>query len=479
MAKQNKPKQPSLRITSVKTVPEMEPLPDIKTVPEMETVLESEQLKEQFYELLLPEEYGELRQYLRNDGFLSNDEINAVLRDGRLVKEELAEKLHVLKLPSEDKGLQEKLTDYLWELHEVIQDPALEKFRADQLYRVETIQAIPDAERKTGEEEVHANQKKSDKSLEIVNGGLIANFIHNFKKTHKLEENPEVWREKKTRFQWQDVEDSIDKMGLSREMLAETGNLDRLLKGEKTGVIDFKSEYNGQETLLRGKIYLVSQGQEVKPYFQPVKQSLQVPEHKWGYTFSNEDKETLHQKGELGKQVELDDQVTGKKYKAYVGVDRETNSLTVFRADRFHTPIQIKGVTLSKEQQETLQQGGAIRLSGLTSENGQKYDADIRVSAGARSLSFSPPSEAIKQTIDVKTAKEMERSSDQLQGTSAGGATTKNKLPEQKQKKTEAKNRGIEPEVAKGEPAGKKESTKNKSRTKSPKSRKDQGLGVE
>ena len=461
MAKQNKPnRSPSLKISPVS---EMAP--------------EAEQLKEQFYELLLPEEYQELRQYLGNDGFLSNDEISAALRDGRLGKEELAEKLSTLNLPTENKGLQEKLTDYLWELHQIVKDPALDQIRADRLYQVETIQALPGAEAKPEVAE-QVKQRQPDRSLEIVNGGLIANFLHNFKKAYNLQENPPLDMGKKTRYQWQDVEASLGKMGLTREILAETGNLDRLLKGEKTGVIDFKSVYNNQETALRGKLYLVGQGEEVKPYFQTVKQTLQVPDQKWGYSFSQEDKDTLKQKGELGKQVELDDQYTKKKFTAYVGVDQETNSLTVWRADRFHVPIQIKGVTLSKEQQETLQQGGAIRLSGLTSENGQKFDADVQVSAGKRSLSFSPPSEAIKQTLDVKTAKEMERSSDQLQGTSAGGATTKTRLPEQ-QRKTDATNRGIDPNVGNaGEQTAQKASNKKKSQAKNKKTQKDQGLSV-
>jgi hypothetical protein len=471
MAKKDKTKQqPSLKIT---------PLGD--------DVPEAEKLKEQFYELLLPEEYQELRQYLGNDGFLSNDEINAALRDGRLAKEELAEKLTASNLPNEDKTLQEKLANYLWELHQIVQDPALDTLQADRLYRVETIQspdgpAIPDVERKAGEDLEQSRQRKSSTGIDIVNGGFIANFLHNFKKAYHLEDNPQISMEKKSpRYQWQDVEASLEKMGLTREMLAETGNLDKLLKGEKTNLIEFKSEFNGQQTPLRGKIYLVSQEEKITPYFQPVKQTLQVPDMKWGYSFNQEDKEKLKQKGELGKVVQLEDYKTKDKYKAYIGVDQDTKSLTVWRADRVHIPIQIKGVTLSKEQQETLQEGGSIRLAGMTSENGQKFDADIQISASKRSLSFSPPSEAIKQTIDVKTAKEMERSSDQLLGTSAGGATTKTNLPEQKQSRTESKNKGIEPERAKDvEPAAKKEQGRTQSQGKNKKNQKqkDQGLSV-
>lgn len=462
--------------------------PSLKIVPVGEAVPESEQIKEQFYELLLPEEYQELRQYLGNDGFLSNDEISAALRDGRLVKEELAEKLSTLNLPSSDKTLQEKLTEYLWELHEIIQDPTLEKIRADQLYYVHTIQLLPNAKRDTDEEkDEQMARKKPDRSIEIVNGGLLANFMHNFKKTYNLEEAPSIEIGKKTRYQWEDVEASLSKMGLTREVLAESGNLERLLRGVKTGLIDFKSEFNGQDMPLRGKVYLVKQGEEIKPYFQSQKQTIQIPERFLGYALSQEDKDTLRQKGELGKRVELEDAYTRKKFGGYIGVDQETNSLTVWRADRVFIPMQIKGVDVSKEQQETLRQGGAIRLTGLTSENGQKFDADIQLSAGKRSLSFSPPSESIKQSLDLRTAKDLARPSEQLQGTAVGASTTRDKLPEQKQTKAIARQKALEPSRSAGTldtpevtmksgPATKKRQSKDQGKNK--KVQKDQGLTV-
>ncbi|MVM42213.1 DUF3945 domain-containing protein [Spirosoma sp. HMF3257] len=386
-----------------------------------ETIPEGEQLKEQFYEMLLPEEYQELRQYLGNDGFLSNDEISASLRDGRLLKEELTQKLSALNLPTEDIVLQEKMADYLWELHQIIIDPTVEEISANQYYQVEAIHPFPGGEQGKSEQEEMGQQPVKDRSLQIVNGGLIINFIHNFKKAYHIDETPRIDRVKKTRYQWQDAQSSLEKMGISRDLLAESGNLDRLLRGEKTGIIDFKTDFNGQEIPLRGKVYLVRDRNEVIPYFQTVKQKLQIPDQKLGYSFSPEDKDELAQKGELGKRVELEDPKTKEKFKAYIGVDQETNALTIWRADRVHIPMQIKGVTLSKEQQQTLEQGGAIRLSGLMSENGQKYDADIQISAGRRKFSFSPPSEAIKQSMDARTAKDITRTSDQLQGTSAGG----------------------------------------------------------
>ena len=132
-----------------------------------------------------------------------------------------------------------------------------------------------------------------------------------------------------------------------------------------------------------------------------------------------------------------------------------------------------------------------------TSENGQKFDADIQVSAGKRSLSFSPPSEAIKQSIDTKTAKDLGRASDQLEGTFVGTSTTKNNLPVQKQKKSEAKKKGIEPGRSEGpvrrsgtsagavnspeavlKQEGATEKKPSKGQSKNKKAQKDQGLSV-
>ena len=481
------------REQSVESVqPTMKPVPSKPDAPEIIQLTplgdqrgQDELLKERVYEALIPEEYLELRSFLRNDGFLSNDEINAALRDARLEKGDLVQALADKGILSDEPALQEKMADYLWELHEIIQDPSLEKVRADQLYRVQTVQPISGINQATGQEIDPQQRKKgdksADKSFEIVNGGLIANFLHNYKKAYNLNQNPEVRMEKKTRFQWQDVEVSLGKMGITRELLQESGNLERLLKGEKTSLLDFKSTYNEQETQLRGKVYLVRQGQEIKPYFQTQKLNLIVPDKYLGLQFSEEDKATLKGKGELGRRVELQDAYTKKKFDAYVGVDKETNSLTVWRADRVFIPMQIKGVDVSADQQEMLRQGGSIRLSGLTSENGQKYDADIQLSAGRRSLSFSPPSEAIKQSIDVRVAKDLGRASEQLQGTSAGIATTKDKSPIQQQKKASAKQKGIDPDLAQSAdlvPQGKSERANQKDRAKKRKPQQEQGIGM-
>ncbi|GAA4463018.1 hypothetical protein GCM10023189_40490 [Nibrella saemangeumensis] len=137
-----------------------------------------------------------------------------------------------------------------------------------------------------------------------------------------------------------------------------------------------------------------------------------------GFTFNEEEKKTLKENGNLGKLVTLQDNVSRQTFQGYIGIDQETNGLTVFRADRLKMPDEIRGVKLSPVQKEQLLQGGAVLLSGLAGSNGQKYEAYVQINAAKRSLSFAPlAGNSVKQTVNVATAQELERPSQALKGT--------------------------------------------------------------
>lgn len=153
-----------------------------------------------------------------------------------------------------------------------------------------------------------------------------------------------------------------------------------------------------------------------------------------GYELTTRDKQNLEKAGEMGKRVELTDKMTGKQFAGYVGVDKETRSLTVLRAERLRIPQTIKGVTLTRPQQKNLEQGRAIKLEGMTSNNGQTFNAYVQVSAAKRSLTFARiPDNVIKQTVDQKTAQDLAKPVHQLKGDGAGGKKTIQPRDEAKQ----------------------------------------------
>ena len=193
-----------------------------------------------------------------------------------------------------------------------------------------------------------------------------------------------------TRYTWEQVEKQLAKYGITKEKLEQSGGLTDFLNGRRTGVIRFERTWEAQTAELTGKLYLVNTPDKgLRVHFQTVKQTLTIPETYLGYAFDAADRHNLHRRGELGKLVDLKDKVSGQVFRGYVGVDRDTNSLTVLRRDRLTIPAILKGVALTPEQQTGLEAGKAVKLTGLTGLDGKPFDAYVQVSASKRALSFA------------------------------------------------------------------------------------------
>ena len=230
-----------------------------------------------------------------------------------------------------------------------------------------------------------------------------------------------------TRYQWPDVADQFEKIGITRPDLEKAGQLDDLLNGRKTGLMQLtQTGEGGKPFQISGKLYIVNTPDKGPIIgIQPERKQLLLPKEFLGYELSARDKQNLEKNGEMGKRIELTDKMTGQKFAGYVGVDKETRSLTVLRAERLHIPQTIKGVTLNKQQQKSLEQGRAIKLEGMTSNNGQSFNAYVQVSAAKRSLTFAKiPDNIVKQTVDQKTAQDLTKPVHQLKGDGAGGKKT-------------------------------------------------------
>ena len=510
-----------------------------------------EQVQTQRYQLILPAEYEELRSYLENDGLLSNEEITKCLYDESLRRKDLA-KLIEEKSPSASGAEQEKLTAYLWDVHETVKGQPLSFIDPKQTYRVDVVdtQGIQPAEpRQSSAKSLSqggptAGGEVSPVTLHLdINGGFLANFLHNARLNHEqmgrfiaglerqhdqlkaqvvkqdqsqneppkarpaenaiaakspklLQESvpsPMRWQQlrqtvsdwiapsaqkepqkrkqalpvppqssneltlsnntqivnqqtkavamretitpdvashiapRPTRYQWPDVADQFEKIGITRSDLEKAGQLDDLLNGRKTGLMQLTQMGEGGKPFqISGKLYIVNTPDKGPIIgIQPERKQLLLPKEFLGYELSPRDRQNLEKNGEMGKRVELTDKMTGKKFAGYVGVDKETRSLTVLRAERLRIPQTIKGVTLTKQQQKSLEQGRAVKLGGMTGNNGQSFNAYVQVSAAKRSLTFAKiPDNLVKQTLDQKTAQDLNRPVHQLKGDGAGGKKT-------------------------------------------------------
>jgi len=498
---------------------------------------EFELLETQQYQVILPERYERLRGYLTNDGLLSDEEITRCLYDESLRRKDLAKRIEECT-PAAPETDRVQLTAYLWELHETVKGLPLTFVDPKETYRIQVVDT-PDQQRESvaqhqANEELNYPPFRSEVSpvtLHLdINGGFLANFLHNaqlnheqmgrfitdlerqhrelkaelragntpvaqpaqtptslpgLKQTnqeparsdrrfsagtqptgippaHKIQtdgavliadgplqpttqlitnnlkqtvsmnetstpnvEAPPAGRQ--TRYQWEEVAAQFEKVGVTRQDLEKAGHLDELLNGRKTGLMKLtQTGEEGKPFQISGKLYIVNtpdKGPIVG--IQPERRQLLLPKEFLGYELTTRDRQNLEKNGEMGKRVELTDKLTGKQFAGYVGVDKETKSLTVFRAERLQIPQTVKGVTLTKQQQKNLEQGRAIKLEGMTSNNGQTFNAYVQVSAAKRSLTFAKiPDNVIKQTVDQKTAQDLTRPVHQLKGDGAGGRKT-------------------------------------------------------
>lgn len=406
---------------------------------DIENLKIGEQLEAAHFELLLPAEYEQIRGYLQNDGYLSNEEISVALFDASLTQEELQHKVDVVASQETPDEVKEKVSHYLWEIHQSLMgSPLLSGLDSKTPYELVAIEHRPVSEdvanhlHKNALSESENEQTKRTANtdedglltnvlkLKTFQGGLLANLLHNYEIAQKLievivpiksQEEKNKTEEKNNimeapelapRFTWDQIAEDAKRYGISKDTLQESGNLSDLLHGRRTGVIQLEqNDGTGTMTPVSGKLYITEVPKEgPRLFLQAEQEEIRLPKTFLGHELTPEDKKNLLSGKEMGRAVDLIDKISGESFKGYIGLDTEVNKLTVLRQDRFHMPAMIKGVPLSHQERADLRDGKTISLKGMMGYNNQPFDGDVRISAVKRSLEFKrAPEQAQKQTV--------------------------------------------------------------------------------
>lgn len=183
-------------------------------------------------------------------------------------------------------------------------------------------------------------------------------------------------------------------------------NAKRLLNGQKTDVV-----ITGDGST--GKLYVLNTPDtDPQLVLQDVRRELTLKDSYLGHVFTDKDKQNLLKYGDMGRAVDLIDKQSALKFTGFVGVDKETKTLTVLRADQIRPKIErmshLKGIPLNGLQKQRLMEGKAIRLDNMTSKAGTLFSAYVRVSAAGRNLRFDhiPAGQSLKNGTALLTHKE-------------------------------------------------------------------------
>ena len=180
----------------------------------------------------------------------------------------------------------------------------------------------------------------------------------------------------------------LETLGLSREKLEQSGELDKILNWQKTNLLSIAIPVGDTTIHTEARLaFRTDEEGKISLAVHSLRKEPQLDFPYMGHKFSNEEKETLLATGNLGKTIEVMPK-NGEPFSAYISIDPQTNELIALRADRISIPQEIKGVTLSDGQYKDLVEGKAVKVEGMTSKNGKSFDATLQVNAEKKGIEF-------------------------------------------------------------------------------------------
>ena len=180
----------------------------------------------------------------------------------------------------------------------------------------------------------------------------------------------------------------LDRLGLSREQLEQSGELTDMLNWQKSNLMTIAIPMGDTTIYADARLAFRTDGEgNIGLAIHPLRKEPQLDYPYMGYKFSPEEKEQLLTTGNLGKTIEVTPK-SGEPFAAYVSIDPQTNELIALRADRVNIPKEIKGVTISDAQYKDLVEGKAVKVEGMTAKSGKSFNATLQVNAERKGIEF-------------------------------------------------------------------------------------------
>lgn len=180
----------------------------------------------------------------------------------------------------------------------------------------------------------------------------------------------------------------FERLGVTRETLQKTGNLDKLLNWQKTDLLPISPKFD--DTTLRTDARLSlreTPDGKLSVAIHALRKEPELQRPYFGVQFTDEDKQNLKNTGNLGRVVEAEFK-QGVKTPVVISIDKQTNELVAVRADKIKIPENIKGVALNEEQKNDLAQGKSVYLENMMSRKNEPFSAHLQFNADKRSLEF-------------------------------------------------------------------------------------------
>ncbi|GAB3879541.1 hypothetical protein GCM10028824_43080 [Hymenobacter segetis] len=189
-------------------------------------------------------------------------------------------------------------------------------------------------------------------------------------------------------------------LGLNLAELTGSGQLQKLLSGEKTDLLPMQVVgKEGQEPVkFEGKMVLHREADGTATLKMELPQEkLVIPNEIGGQPFTPEQRQRLETEGNAGLIRGLKDE-QGRKFNGYVAVDKAMNKVVVLPESKVTLHDTVAGVKLTPEQRQDLREGKVVALANMASGNGgQKFDGTVQVNAAKACIEVKPAAHELGQ----------------------------------------------------------------------------------
>ncbi len=219
----------------------------------------------------------------------------------------------------------------------------------------------------------------------------------------KAMKTPNDTKEKQTAISEHEVDwSNLGKLGISKEMLKEKNCLEILLNYGKSPLLPVKMELDGVSIDTQARLaFRKGDDDKLTVSVHGVRAQPELDKPFYGHKFTDDEKKTLWETGNLGKVLDLQKN-DGTTLPVYVSIDKLTNEVIALRADKVKIPGEIKGVTLDERQKQDLQEGKAVWVENMTNRNGKSFSAHLQVNADKKGLEFIFSDQAQNQQNSIQ-----------------------------------------------------------------------------
>ncbi|GET24361.1 DUF3945 domain-containing protein [Prolixibacter sp. NT017] len=201
--------------------------------------------------------------------------------------------------------------------------------------------------------------------------------------------------------------DSLQKLGVSKEMLQKRKCLDTMLNYGKSPLLPVKMDLDGISVDTQARLaFRKGEDDKLTVAVHGVRQQPELDKPFYSHQFTDEEKKALLETGNLGKVLDLK-KSDGSILPVYVSIDKLTNEIVALRADKINIPDEIKGVRLNERQKQELQEGKAVLVENMTARSGKEFSAYLQVNAEKRGLEFIFNNQVQNQQINLRIPKKL------------------------------------------------------------------------